>query len=332
MRIRSSAAWWLRRLAIAIPPLALACAAHAGPFGASRCSGVDYNAMVLDIIKDLPTGGGYSLGSDFVSPAVQTHNIGGGRWEMRVYDGHPSHCTGATYALFAHLIAVLHNSGRITLTPDELHSLEVKRSLADGTELVDGDGPFWIFNSNGAGVAALFKHTGIGMSFRDDKLAYARPGDFLKMFWNDNVGASEHGHQVVYLGRRDVGGRDMICFWGSQHQTVKKRGGHKEPLYFPVKAGATVVDGYGEACRPRGDIKDMIFSRITCMEHLPDGLEQMRAQAEARGKGPLGISYPFVDEYLHSLRNKSSDRATLDRMYDIGPAPASLVTLSQTPQ
>lgn len=332
MRIASSAPRLARALASAAALLALNGAAHAGSLAARACGGVDYNAMILDIIKELPTGGGYSIGSDFVSPAVQAHNIGAGRWEMRVYDGHPSHCTSATYALFARLAAVLHNDGRISLTPEQMRSLEVKRRLADGTQLVDGQGPFWIFNSNGAGVAALFKHTGVGISFRDDKLAYARPGDFLKMFWNENVGASEQGHQVVYLGRRDVGGRDMICFWGSQRQTVKKRGGHRESLYFPVKAGGKVVDGYGEACRPRGDIKEMIFSRVTCMEHLPQGLEKMRAGANARGLGPLGMSYPFVDQYLASLRNKSSDRATLDRMYDIAPVPSSHANLAEAPQ
>ncbi len=320
------------RVAIAVAAtLAVSCAAHAGPIGARACGGVDYNAMVLDLIKGLPTGGGYSVGSSFVSPVVQSQNIGGGRWEMRVYDGHPSHCTSATYALFARLIAVLHNTGRINLTADDMRALEVKRRLPDGTQLVDGQGPYWIFNSNGAGVAALFKHTGIGMNFRDDKLVYARAGDFLKLFWNENVGASEKGHQVVYLGRRDVGGRDMVCFWGSQRQTVKKRGKGTEPLYFAAKAGAKVVDGYGEVCRPRSDIKEMVFSRITCMENLPAGLASMQAQAAARGRGGLGMPNPFIDDYLVSLRKKSSDQATLDRMYDIAQVPASLANLAAAP-
>lgn len=332
MRIVSSAARRVCVFAAASVLVALTCAAHAGPYGARTCGGVDYNAMVLDIISGLPTGGGYSTGSAFVSPVVQASNIGGGRLEMRVYDGHPSHCTSATYALFARLVAVLHNEGRIQLSIEQMETLEVKRRLADGSQLVDGQGPYWIFNSNGAGVAALFKHTGIGINFRDDKLVYARPGDFLKLFWNDNVGASEQGHQVVYLGRRDVGGRDMVCFWGSQRQNKKKRGSRTEALYFPAKAGQKVVDGYGEVCRPRGDIKEMIFSRITCMEHLSAGLETMRARATERGSGPFGVSYPFVDDYLVSLRKKSSNQATLDRMYDIMPVPISHASLAEAPQ
>ncbi|WP_072376061.1 hypothetical protein [Hyphomicrobium sp. NDB2Meth4] len=322
----------VRALAAAVALVSCAGIANAGPYSARRCAGVDYNAMVLDIIAGLPTGGGYSIGSDFVAPTLQAHNVGNGRWELRVYDGHPSHCTSATYALFAHLVATLQNDGRINLTPDQLRTLDARQRAADGTQLVDGQGLFGIFNSNGAGAAALFKHTGVGMSFRDDKLAYARPGDFLKMFWNDNVGASESGHQVVYLGQRQVDGRDMICFWGSQHQRVKKRGGRKEQLYFPAKAGAKVSNGYGQACRPRTDIKDMIFSRITCMEHLSAGLDTMQAQANAAASGPIGVSRPFVDEFLYSLRRKSSDQATLDRKYDITTVSPSLANLAAAPR
>ena len=89
----------------------LSLGAHAEPSRAPACGGVDYNAMILEIIKGLPSGGGYSLGSSFQLPTVTSHNIGGGRWEMRVYDGHPSHCTSAAYAVYARLAAVLHNDG-----------------------------------------------------------------------------------------------------------------------------------------------------------------------------------------------------------------------------
>jgi hypothetical protein len=284
------------------------------------CGGVDYNAMILDIIRSLPKGGGYSLDAERVElPAVTAHNIGGGRWEMRVYDGHPSHCTGATYAVYAHLVATLHNGGRISLSADQLRSLAVLRTMPDGTARVDGQGPFAIFNANGAGVAALLKHTGTGFSFRDDKLAYARPGDFLKLFWNENVGASEQGHQVIFTGRRVEAGRDMVCFWSSQRQNKKKRDGHTEALYFPGAAGGEVQDGYGEACRPLSDVKAMIFSRVTCMEHLASGLNEMAAKAKDRG----GTPDLFVDDYLVSLREHSSDQATLDRTYGIETAPAA---------
>ncbi|KWT71326.1 hypothetical protein APY04_0500 [Hyphomicrobium sulfonivorans] len=292
-----------------------------------RCAGIDYNAKVMEIIRALPTGGGYSRGNSFVSPKFQTHNIGGGNWELRVYDGFPSHCTSATYALFGHLVALLHNGGKISLTADQLRWLEVSWRTPDGAALVDGQDPWWIFNANGAGAAALIKHTGIGVSFRDDKLAEARPGDFLKIFWNGNVGASEQGHQVVYTGRRQVGGGEMICFWGSQKQGTRKRNGRRQPLYFPAREGGKVHTGYGEVCRPRGDIKHMVFSRITCMEQLSAGLADMRARADVNGEGPLRMPRPFEDTYLMSLRKKSSDHATLDSAYDIRPDASSLASV-----
>jgi hypothetical protein len=297
--------------------------AHAEPL-ARGCAGTDYNAMILDIIKGLPSGGGYSRGGSFQLPTITAHNIGGGRWEMRVYDGFPSHCTSATYAVYARLAAVLQDRGRIALDGEQIATLSAKGRMPDGTTLVDGQGTFQIFNANGAGAAALLKHTGTGMSFRDDKLAYARPGDFLKMFWNDNVGASEQGHQVIYLGHKTVGSREMLCFWGSQRQNKKKRPGGTEALYFPAAEGGTVEDGYGEACRPRSDVKAMIFSRVTCMEHLAAGLDDMRAKAiETRG-----APFPFVDEFLVSLRTTSSDQAALDRVFGILAAPDTLANLA----
>jgi hypothetical protein len=300
-------------LALALLPLA----AQAGSARVPLCRGVDYNAMILDIIRGIPTGGGYSLRSRTVEmPTITSHNIGGGHWEMRVYDGRPSHCTGATYGVYAHLVALLHNSGAIHLSPDQLRSLAVLKTMPDGTARVDGEGPFAIFNSNGAGAAALLKHTGTGFSFRDDKLIYARPGDFVKLFWNENVGSNERGHQAIYTGRRTVAGRNMVCFWSSQHQRRKRRGGHTEALYFPASETGKVKNGYGEVCRPRSDIKEMVFSRVTCMEHLAAGLEEMAAKAAARG----GTPDLFVDKYLYRIRTKPSDHATLDRKYAILPA------------
>ena len=169
----------------------LSLGAQAEPSGARGCAGTDYNAMILDIIKGLPSGGGYSRGGSFQLPTITAHNIGGGHWEMRVYDGFPSHCTSATYVVLARLIAVLQDKGRIALSGEQIEGLAAKNRMPDGTTLVDGQGAFQIFNANGAGTAALLKHTGTGMSFRDDKLAYARPGDFLKMFWNDMISCSD---------------------------------------------------------------------------------------------------------------------------------------------
>jgi hypothetical protein len=304
--------------AVAAMVAAGAISAHAAP-RAPMCGAVDYNQMILRIIRALPPGGGYSIGGDFQPPTIAAQSVASGRTEMVVEDGRPSHCSSATYTVFAHLVAELQNTGRISLTAEQIESLSALRTMPSGRARRDGDGPFWIFNSNGAGAAALVKHTGVGFSFRDDKLLYARPGDFLKIFWNENVGATERGHQVIYTGRRKIGDRNMICFWSSQHQRQKRRDGHTEPLYFPASSIDKVHDGYGEVCRPREDIKEMVFSRITCMENLAAGLADMAARAPDGGNRPD----LFVDQYLAQIRDASSDHKTLNRTYDIETAPAS---------
>jgi hypothetical protein len=123
-------------------------------------------------------------------------------------------------------------------------------------------------------------------------------------------------------------GRDMVCFWSSQHQGKKKRGGSTEALYFPAEKGGEVHDGYGEVCRPREDIKEMVFSRVTCMQHLAAGLDDMHARAQMREGAP----YVFVDDYLYALRKTSSDQAALDRMYGILAAPDMLANLAAEAQ
>ena len=302
--------------------LCLAAPARAQMPDAPACRGVDYNRMILDIVHSLPKGGGYDRDHP-VLPIVAPLEINN-RWELLVRHGHPSHCTSATYTIFLHLATILQGNRKLFLDGDQIRALEATETMPDGKHLVDGQGPFWIFNSNGAGTAALLYHTGTGFSFRDDALAYAKPGDFLKLFWNKNVGASERGHQVVYTGPRIIAGRDMVCFWGSQHQLRKARAGHGgEPLYFSAYPDGKTYDGYGEVCRPRGDIMGMIFSRVTCMEHLAAGLDDMKAKAQARGPAPGGLPYLFVDDYLYKLRETSSDAETLDKTYGIMRAQAA---------
>ncbi len=319
-------------LAVLLVSAVLSLSAHAQPSSKIACDGIDYNTMILEIIEGLPKGGGYDVrASRVVLPVISVHQLGA-RLGMYVRDGHPSHCTSAAYAVYTHLVARLHNSGKINLSVDHIRSLQAVKTKPDGTSMFDGQGPFWIFNANGAGVAAFLKHTGTGISFRDDALLHARPGDFLKIFWNENVGIetyknggvnrskSEKGHQVVFTGRKTIAGIDMICFWGSQKQGKTKRGKRKQVRYFAAQPGGKVHNGYGEVCRPRDDIKHMIFSRIVCMKNLASGLEAMSTRATVSGAGNDANPLEFVDEFLLSIESQPSDHDTLDRLYDIRPA------------
>jgi hypothetical protein len=63
----------------------------------------------------------------------------------------------------------------------------------------DGVGIWGRWNANGPGTARLFEELHLGKNFTS--FEEARPGDFMKIFWNDNIGGTESGHSVIYLGR-----------------------------------------------------------------------------------------------------------------------------------
>jgi hypothetical protein len=105
---------------------------------------------------------------------------------------------------------------------------------------------------------------GLGRNFTD--FAQAQPGDFMKIFWNDEVGKLEHGHSVIYLGMEKQDGVDYVRFWSSN-----------------------VPAGYGEKSVPRSKIVRAIFSRL----ETPANLERIE-QA------------PDIDAYLSSLLTRRS--------------------------
>jgi hypothetical protein len=71
-------------------------------------------------------------------------------------------------------------------------------------------------------------------------LAEAKPGDFLKIFWTEEIGANEFGHSVIYLGSSDGdGSEEMLTFWSSN-----------DP------------NGFGSKTVPKSKIKRMLFSRL----------------------------------------------------------------------
>jgi hypothetical protein len=128
-----------------------------------------------------------------------------------------------------------------------------------------GEGIWGRWNANGPGTARLFYELGIGRNF--DDFAEAQPGDFMKIFWSPEVGRTEHGHSVIYLGAEKKLGLDYVRFWSSN-----------------------IPFGYGERSVPRAKIVHAIFSRL----YTPSNLAKIE-QA------------PAVDRYLASLvRARSS--------------------------
>ena len=78
--------------------------------------------------------------------------------------------------------------------------------------------------------------------------------------------------------------------------------------------------GYGEVCRPREDIKKMVFTRLTCLENLPKGLENLRRMADPNELATRDNPYYLTDPFLLKLQRQSSSHAKLNRMYGIRPA------------
>jgi len=106
---------------------------------------------------------------------------------------------------------------------------ELSRALADigpKTEVIhgrrDGVGVFGHWNANGPGTAVLFERLDLGTNFTS--FEEAKPGDFLKIFWNDKIGKGERGHLVVYLGENESG--DAIRVWSSQTENEDGSAGY----------------------------------------------------------------------------------------------------------
>jgi hypothetical protein len=168
----------------------------------------------------------------------------------------PSFCSGATYLVFTVALAQQQRAGKVSLSPETWRALMVEGQA-------DGAGVWGRWNANGPGTGRLFEETGAGRSFTD--IGEARRGDFLKIFWNDSIGAAERGHSVVFLGVEKEKGEEQVSFWSSNQP-----------------------GGYGSKKVPRSKIKRMLFSRL----EFPERLEQV-------------LKLPPRDSFLAGLEEKS---------------------------
>ena len=91
----------------------------------------------------------------------------------------------------------------------------------------------------------------------------------MKIFWNQNVGRSESGHSVIFLGTTNHPDGEYVRFWSSN-----------------------IPHGYGEKEVPRTKIANAIFSRL----ETPANLTRVH-------------DIPVVDDYLASLLRKKSNFA-----------------------
>jgi hypothetical protein len=194
----------------------------------------DYNDVVLEQVKKMPSGGSYSV-SHFAKIRLQSsaHFESG---KFFIIPAGPSFCSGATYLVFIRTIEALRERGQLNLDYGTLERLIIR-------DQHDGEGVWGRWNANGPGTARLFHELRLGRNF--DNIDQAKPGDFMKIFWSRAVGRNEHGHSTVFLGTENRPDGQYVRYWSSN-----------------------IPSGYGEKSVPRSKIAYALFSRLETPANL----------------------------------------------------------------
>ena len=238
--------------------LALALCSSAGRLGFAQIAPGRFNDVVLEQIRQMPEGGRYSASRVATIRLQSAAHFESGKFFVLPDAASPSYCSGATYLVFMKTIEALRARGTLHLDYATLERLMIRGQR-------DGEGIWGRWNANGPGTARLFHEMDLGQNF--DDFAEAQPGDFMKIFWNQNVGRSESGHSVIFLGTTNHPDGEYVRFWSSN-----------------------IPNGYGEKEVPRSKIAYAIFSRL----ETPANLTRIQ-------------DVPVVDAYLASLLHKKSN-------------------------
>lgn len=196
------------------------------------------NEMVLEAVGQMPKQGGYVLTS--ASPIKLRDSFSWNMDELLANEkvAIPSYCTTATYlVLFKVLKKYWDENGHPSKEVQELYKPNLEN---------DGVRVWGRWNSNGPGTSKFFHDTKLGINFFD--LSEAQAGDFLKIYWNDEVGKNEKAHSVVFLKAEN----GTLTFWSSNTDT----------------------NGYGKRTIPMSMAKKLLFSRLTNPENAANILEE----------------------------------------------------------
>ena len=204
------------------------------PVSADDNSLPPFNRLVIESVKQMPPGGGYSPSASANRALTQAVDTRDGKLSVNPSHAVPSYCSGATYLVFLKTLSTLQSRGQLNMTQGTISALKPAGQP-------DGTGIWGRWNANGPGTAVLFHELGLGRNFTD--LAKALPGDFLKIFWNDGIGSTEHGHSVIFIGYDPK--TDLVTFWSSN-----------------------IPGGYGEKPVSRRKIHRMLFSRLEHPENI----------------------------------------------------------------
>ncbi|MBL4937126.1 LPXTG cell wall anchor domain-containing protein [Clostridium sp. YIM B02515] len=216
---------------------------------------ISWNDAVAQAMSLFADGGGYYTGSGH--PTGFTQNT----WEgmdgafqigpndtkptIDVSKARPSFCSSGIYMLLLKSISIWDND-RNTISKDAWVNLKpYTLNITDESGNViprenDGYGCWGRANANGPGLGVLVNELGAGENYyignkteyssADDYYAAwdgAKPGDFLKIFWNSGIGCEDNnpvgdeaGHMVMFLGKykhyaADGTRDDIITWWSS---------------------------------------------------------------------------------------------------------------------
>lgn len=238
------------------------------------------NATVLQAVASMPIGGGYAATPFAMKRFAQAVSLYNGSLVLNPSLATPSFCSEATYLVFLKTMMLLQEQKKLSLNVPTLAAL-VPHHESDGQDL------WGCWNANGPGVARLFNRLGLGPNFTD--LAAAQPGDFLKIFWSEEMGAHEHGHLVIYLGTEKKGNITYLNCWSSNKP-----------------------DGYGKRSYPLSRTHHLIFSRLT----NPQSIER-------------SISLAKKDSYLASLLSRATSWNEVKHLCGILITPSALPSKPQ---
>lgn len=225
------------------------------------------NELIVRIVRNqMPRGGVYATTATAFAGLRAATGVDNNCLDVQPDRAQPSFCSGATYLVFLTVVEQLQRQGRLTLDAETMEKLLVRSQP-------DGSGVWGRWNANGPGTARLFHELHLGTNFTS--FSEARPGDFVKLFWNDGIGSTERGHSAIFLGlERDHSGEEFVNYWSSNQAT-----------------------GFGYGRKERSKVRRVLFSRL---EH-PSALTHVR-------------SLPAKDDYLAAMLKRPSTPAEMYRM------------------
>jgi hypothetical protein len=241
---------------------------------------VNFNALVQRVVSKMPNGGNYSTGREaFDRLCTKVFAWQPNYHRLAVYprEARPSFCSEACYLVFVQSLQLWCQQVRRNFSDNFWISLLVYPGQKDGM------GAWGRMNSNGPGMAKWVHDLRAGVNFTDP--SKAAPGDFMKIFWTDQIGAREFGHFVIFQGLGNSAQGPTITFWSSN-----------------------MDGGYGKKTILLSQVRRMIFTRITHPENFANA-----------------IRLPETDEWLASLLSVSvTPRDVVKKCGIVSPSPSFL--------